>query len=265
MGIVVPTLGQRPSWLRDNLESLTRQGLPVDILVVSRTPIGTLLDRFVAEVQQEVCETPGLSAALQHGLSRLRNEYVSWLGDDDLLAPGSLKTALAALDRNPSAPFVYGRTRYINEQGDTIGLTRPTSLAARYARYGKDFIPQPGSLLRRSALQTVGDIDVSLRNAMDLDLLLRLQRVGKPVYVPVELSAYRLHPSSITMTKGNLDEGELVRRRHAGTLASRTYRLWRPLSRTIDKWVDRSFRYGPAPKPAPWRPGGRPYTLSSDA
>jgi hypothetical protein len=39
---------------------------------------------------------------------------VPWLGDDDLLEPGSLTATVAALDADAGAVVAYGSCRYID-------------------------------------------------------------------------------------------------------------------------------------------------------
>jgi len=252
-------MGTRPQWLRQTLLSIaSQQAAAVNIVVV--LPSGG--DASPAEgidsltVKRE--DRRGLSVAINSGMESAKAEYVTWLGDDDLLAPGSLRYSIVALQQHPCAPFSFGRTRYIDSAGATIGLARPSSMAARHLRYGKDFVPQPGSLIRRSAWNAVGGVDESLHNAMDLKLFLELCRLGRPVYLRREVSAYRLHSQSITLAKGASDESEAIRRSYQGRTAARTYAMWRPTLKEIDKWMDRMFRW--APSGSPELADGTPYT-----
>jgi glycosyltransferase involved in cell wall biosynthesis len=216
VGVVVPTLGDRPDWLSQTLESIRSQDYPeVRILLVApEDRLKGLAKRYGADFLLD--RAPGLSPALNAGWRALRREvdYWTWLGDDDLLAPGSLRYTSSALDRNPDAMFAYGRTRMIDAGGRSLCLTIPTGFAPIYARYGQDHIPQPGSLIRvRPYRDAENIVDESLRNAMDLDLFLRLARGGRKswAYVPKEVSAYRVHAGSITNNKGHEDESEKVR------------------------------------------------------
>lgn len=259
--VIVPTLATRKEWLRQCLTSIQRQSPTPRILIVtpSHADLSDVLARHPGAIWL-TDDTPGLSNAINTGLREVRTPLATWLGDDDLLAPNSIAIATQVLEDHPAASFVYGRTRYIDQSGKTLGYTRPSRLAAWYLKYGKDFVPQPGSLFRSVALEEVGGVDASLRNAMDLDMFIRLQSWGPAIYVPRELSAYRLHDSSITMTKGLSDEADLVRLRHQSPTAKRINRAVRPLTRQLDTWFDRSFRYAHAPKPPIWAAGGGPYT-----
>lgn len=250
--VVVPTLGERPDWLADTIRSIQcQQGVDLEIRVVCpRAEIE--IETVGAHPINVIVETqPGLSNAINRGFDDFNGRFCTWIGDDDLLAAGALKIAVERLIESPSSPYVYGRTRYIDETGKTIGVTRPGKLASKWLRYGKDFIPQPGSLLRASDLFRIGGLNVKLRNAMDLEMFIKLTRLGKPVYIPQELSCYRLHSESITVSKGGTDEAEDVRRTHQGRIAKSLYPMWRPAITIIDRIWDilnrRLFTGPPSP------------------
>jgi hypothetical protein len=238
--VVVPTLARRVQWLQRTLQSIRLQDHPrVNIDLVA--PVNSVTRQIAESCGARLIADPetGLSEALNTAW-RSRSEaatYWTWIGDDDLLAPGSVARSVKALDRNPAAAFSYGRTRIIDAHDNSLCLTVPTVLAPRYARWGQDNIPQPGSLLRCSALMgSERVVDPSLDNAMDLDLFLRLVGQGWSwEYLPVEVSAYRIHDGTITHNKGSLDESERVRMRYRGDLANRFVRSARPAIRIADR------------------------------
>lgn len=223
VGIVVPTLGKRPEWLRLCLRSITSQTEQANIVLVGPTSSDLEAIAELHGVKFLAEDRRGLSRAINSGWNLLSQEveYFTWLGDDDLLAPGSLKLTAETLRANPTASFVYGRTMYIDESGNTIYRSFPTRYAPTYLRFGQDYIPQPGSLLRVSAVDWSPLLDETLKNAMDLDLFLRLSEPGSDtwVYLPVELSAYRIHGEAITQQKGTADESDHVRDRYRSTCA----------------------------------------------
>ncbi|GEP47119.1 glycosyltransferase [Microbacterium saccharophilum] len=266
VGVVVPTLGERPAWLRQTLSSIrTQAGVTTKLVIVG--PASPTLVSMASEFQAShiVSGPRGLSTAINEGFDALLDQctFVTWLGDDDLLAPAALETLSQALAESPQARFGYGRTRYIDELGDTIHLSRPTRWAPLYMRIGKDYVPQPGSLLRASAIERRPVVDEGLRNAMDLELFLFLSEGGSHRwrYVPKELSAYRLHSASITATKGARDESMDVRRRYAHSPGRRLGLLVRPATRALEKVYDAYMwrtRFDSPPLVA-----GKPYTKPS--
>ncbi|WP_307212019.1 glycosyltransferase [Microbacterium testaceum] len=263
IGIVVPTMGERADWLRDCVASVASQLAPTDRIVMvgphSET-LRTIADQF--ELTALFRPARGLAAAINEGFEELAGcDYLTWLGDDDILAPGAIDVALSALEANPAANFVYGNTRYIDARGQSIYSAPATSLAPYYMRVGKDFVPQPGSLLRASALLAhQPPIDPMLRNAMDLDMFLRLSTAGRSswCYVNREVSAYRVHGGAITANKEGVDESAAVRARYLSSRSAPWLRLFRRPRLFVEKavvWIQ--WR---ACKPTVPRVNGVPYT-----
>ncbi|MDP9885840.1 GT2 family glycosyltransferase [Sinomonas atrocyanea] len=141
-------------------------------------------------------------------------EYFAWLGDDDILAPGSLAQMAEMMDAKPETTLALGRVRYITGDGCSKWVVRSGSWACWYSRIGRNFMGQPGSLMRRRAFEAVGGLDGSLKNAMDQDLFIRLSIQGPVAYVPIEVAAFRVHDGSISSRKGGNDERALVSARY---------------------------------------------------
>jgi hypothetical protein len=215
VGVIVPTMGDRIGFLKDCLASIARQG-GVYVVLVSPRPIAE-----VEGLYQKWISDPGigLSTAINLGEASLPNSvrYFSWLGDDDLLTDNSISLAASRLDKHPAAPFAFGRLEYIDIDGKVFWENIPGPAAVKLAHIGPNRIPQPGSLLRRWSFIAVQGVDEALRFAMDLDLFLKLQRLGKPVYVDFVLAKYRWHSESLSsgQSEKSLRESSSVRLRHA--------------------------------------------------
>lgn len=244
VGIVVPTLGTRTEWLDGALATIVGQtGADVRVIVVTPNfaQVNAIAQRHGVEVLHST--TPGLSAAVNEGWGELSDcEFLTWLGDDDLLAPGGVAASLDYLYKHPKAVATYGNVRYMDASGRTIFVTRPRQLAAAYLTWGKDLVPQPGSLVRRSALGETGALDTSLRYAMDLDLFLKLKVVGKVAYLDREVAAFRLHAGSITGSNNSSHEASEVRARYLGRRQGTFSNRSQPLFRMLDRVLYRALR-----------------------
>jgi glycosyltransferase involved in cell wall biosynthesis len=216
--LVVPTLGRRSDYLAETLASVRSQDEAVDLVVVV-PPAATDARELARSHGATLLDDPGsLSAAVNVGLAEAgpQHLYGNWIGDDDLLAPGSLRATSEALDTAPSAVVAYGHCAYIDEHGRHLWDSRAGWLARAVLPWGPDLIPQPGMLFRLADFRAVGGLDESLRFAMDLDLLLRLRRRGRFVDVGRTVSSFRWHSTSLTVSDrtSSLSESEQVKRRY---------------------------------------------------
>ena len=215
VGIVIPTMGTRLEYLRQSLASIRNAGdAYIHIVAPASAQLTSVLDRNSYDA---IVVDPGngLSAAIDAGLRSFPPsvEYINWLGDDDLLSEGSLKHALALLTDDPGVVLVYGGCEYIDGSGKSLWMNRSGEYAKYVMRCGPQLIPQPGSLFRRDAYEQVGGLDSRYKWAFDLDLLIRLSRVGKLKYTPRPLAKFRWHEGSLSVggRQGSVREASEIR------------------------------------------------------
>lgn len=228
--VVMATLGERPEFLNEALESITSQSVDADVVIVGpidSTVLKGASERFGADLTAD----PGsLPAAINLGIAEhgARYEFVTWLNDDDLLEPGALDRTRRALIDRPDASATYGFCRYIDGAGRQLWVNKAGKLAPWVLKWGPDLIPQPGSLIRRSSWEHVGGLDESYSLAFDLDLLLRLQKVGPLVDVGQIVSSFRWHADSLTVDDRtrNIAESERAKRAALGPWGRRSSWLW---------------------------------------
>lgn len=228
--LVVATLGRRNEYLRETLTSIRAQDEPVDVVMVAPegfADVAALAREFGAGLLPD----PGsLTRAINLGMGQVedRHAFVNWLNDDDLLEPGSLAATAGALDRDRSAVVAFGACRYIDARGRELWVSRAGPWAPRVLGWGPDLIPQPGMLIRADAWRTVGGLDESYRLAFDLDLLLRLRRLGRLVDTGAVVSAFRWHADSLTVDDRatNIAESERAKRAALGPWARRCAWMW---------------------------------------
>lgn len=214
--LIVPTLGKRLVFLRETLTSIRSQQVPTDIVVV--VPNAAIEARAIAaEFEAHIVDDPGsLPAAINLGVSSALADhaFVNWLNDDDLLEVNSLHSTISALERNPTAVVAFGACRYIDPKGHQIWVSNAGSFAPWILTWGPDLIPQPGMLIRAEAWRAVGGLDESYQFAFDLDLLLRLRKMGSFISVKEVVSSFRWHPDSLTVSdrRTNIMESERAKR-----------------------------------------------------
>lgn len=217
--MVIPTLGQRTDLLRQTLQSIASQKLILFDIVMIFPLKNKETFALAEEFHATMVDDPGsLSEALNVGIATAQewHEYIGWIGDDDLLSPESLSTATNALDKHPEAVLAFGYCDYIDDQGRRLFTSRAGRLAPWLMTWGPDLVPLPGIVFRHSSLQQAGGFDPNNKWSMDLDLLLRLRKIGKFINTKKVLASFRWHELSQTVANRPkvLQETEAVKRKY---------------------------------------------------
>lgn len=241
---IVPTLGTRNNFLREAIASIRCQDVAADIIIVTTSSAGEMEEIAGDFGARVVCDSGNLPSAINLGMSlgTSTHEFVTWLNDDDGLELGAFAAATQLLDANPQVVAAFGFCRYVDEVGRELWVSRAGRWAPRILSWGPDLIPQPGMLIRSSAWQTLGGLDQSYRLAFDLDLLLRLKRIGTLASTETVVSYFRWHAGSLTVNarETNLSESERARRASLGPRSQRWCWMWeRPMrvAVRIGVWV----------------------------
>lgn len=148
----------------------------------------------------------GPADAINHGFDIATGDYVAWLNADDAYAPGALLRAAGILEKNPKASFAFGRCPVINESD--VEIRRPITkfkefffpFHSRFMLQILNYVSQPATLFRKSALMAAGPLSLTFKAAWDYDLLLRLLHQGPSVRIPGKepTAFFRWTPSSIS-------------------------------------------------------------------
>lgn len=236
-GIVVPTLGDRPEYLKECIDSIRRNGDAY--LIVVRPKSRSTIDSSLVGLVDEIIDDPmgGLASAINCGILHLpsRIDYCTWLGDDDRLANNSLFKSSQILQNSEQIVCVFGQCQYIGPSSEPVWLNKSGKWAVPLMRVGPQLIPQPGSLFRRSSFVKVGMLDETLKWAFDLDLLLKLQREGRFKFLAEPVADFRWHPGSLTVGSraGSVREASRVRKSHLPRPLSFVSFLWEPIMRQL--------------------------------
>jgi GT2 family glycosyltransferase len=203
VGVVVPTIGERPQYLESTLKSIREAGESFIVLVgrkgfdASSYQKAGLVDLYADEVETSVPNK------INQGFRALPEsiEYITWIGDDDLLSPEALDIAVQALEKPEKPVLVYGHCQYIDSDGNDVLVKRSGSWAVPLLRFGPQLIPQPSAFFRRDAFEKVGGLSDRFQFAFDFDLFLKLTNLGKAVFINRVLSSHRWHATSLTYSR----------------------------------------------------------------
>ncbi len=147
----------------------------------------------------------GPADALNKGFAISTGDYVCWLNSDDFYYPRALERAVAALEAKPSKAFCFGHCPIVNENGHEFRrwvtffkeIWYPVS--SRPVIRTLNYISQPATLIRRSALKKAGFLRTDLHAAWDYDLILRLWRQGGALRLGrPAMACFRWTPHSIS-------------------------------------------------------------------
>jgi hypothetical protein len=230
VGIVVPTIGQRPEYLPLALKSIREAGNAYVLLVGNKGFDATsfldsgLIDKYLDE------EDAGLAAKINFGFRALPEQiqYINWLGDDDLLTKGSLEVALDRITQQDQPVLVYGGCEYIDSTGNFLFTNKSGTWAVPLLRFGPQLIPQPGALYRRDAFEKIGGLSQEFGWAFDFELFLSLTKMGKAVFVTKVLAKFRWHPGSLSVSRRaeSVREASKVRVSHLPRILKPVSFIW---------------------------------------
>jgi glycosyltransferase involved in cell wall biosynthesis len=203
--LVTPSMNQG-RFLEAAIRSVLLQGYPnLEYMVIdggSEDVTRDILTRYDEHLAYwEISPDRGQSDAINKGWRRASGTYLWWLNADDMLAPLSLMETVGYLERHPEADLVYGHLDILDEDGNVRAkqLHRPFDLEAYIVDYR--ILPQPGALMRRDTLDSVGFLDDRLHYILDRDYYTRLALAGHRMdFHPRVLARLRVHPAAKTQT-----------------------------------------------------------------
>ncbi|WP_179875588.1 glycosyltransferase family 2 protein [Sinorhizobium sp. BJ1] len=142
----------------------------------------------------------GLHASFNEGIDWASADYLIILHADDLSAPGALKRAMECLDRHPNVAMTCGGTVRYGEEIRTAALVphwrleTGESFIAQRCRTAHNTVACCSVIVRTSAQKAAGHYDERLSFAPDLEMWLRLARVGDVAHTGAVQGFVRVHP-----------------------------------------------------------------------
>lgn len=216
ISIIIPTYNSA-AYIAQAVESVLAQGYaPFELIVVddgSTDKTESVLAPYLDKINYIRQENSGSAAARNRGLLLAQHEFVLFLDADDALLSGKLRQQGAFLQLRPSLGFVSSGWQQIDEAGKILRTVEPWHAAPKLdlASWLQYKPVQLGAILfRRVWLDRVGGLDEELRQAHDVDLMLRLSLAGCPgdwLYKPT--LQYRQHQGS-TMRRSVATQADSV-------------------------------------------------------
>lgn len=234
------------------------------------------LQAFAADPRvrlQRNAQNLGMSGNWNHVIALSRGRYVRLMGGDDLVDGDSLLRHARILEREPHVSFVASPLSiHVGDEGVFMwrasfgreGRYTHEELVSRCAAAGGNAIGEPVAVtMRRECFDRAGGFLPAYRYATDLDMWLRLARLGPMYFDPEPAGAFRVHQRQVSARSSRLNATELglifaehgrpLRKRDRVKVHARTaarFAFMRTLAsetgRRLVTGVARALRRGPA-------------------
>lgn len=164
----------------------------------------------------------GQTSAINEGLRAAKGEILAWMNSDDYYMPGVFENAAYVFANDSELDFLYGDSLKIFENGRPPKIEprpRPDetleSLRTRGNSFGFNFFS-------KKIIGQVGYLDESFRYCMDLELWMRIFKVGKTKYLPETIGAFRMWGGSKTTTQQQkfAEERRRISKMYGGNIIS---------------------------------------------
>lgn len=215
VSVVMPVYN-RSQALRRTVDSVLAQTLPdwelhlVDDGSTDDTPAvaESYTDPRVHYIRQP---NRGHSAARNTGLARARGEFIAFLDHDDRWRPGKLRSQVDHLRQHPETTLVYAQWARMDESGKLHGegvshiVQGP---AERDLLIRHNFVQSMSlPMMRTEMVRRLGGFRAEMDICDDLDLFIRLARLGPFGFIPETLLDYNM--GSVGQQSRNITRGIL--------------------------------------------------------
>ena len=200
---VIITAYNHRQYILDALDSVFAQSYKdIEVIVVDDGSIddtAIILERHIknCDIRYIFQENQGVAAARNRGASLAHGEYLAFLDDDDKWPEDKLEWQVAVMDAANTVVVggAHDRDRHIllnRSAGVNDYRTLPTNAFFKSNPFGS-----PGqTLIRRTAFETVGGFDKEIWGVDDLDIWIRLSRIGEVRKYSKLALFYRVHTSN---------------------------------------------------------------------
>jgi glycosyltransferase involved in cell wall biosynthesis len=222
VSLIIPIHG-KGLYLADTLKSVEMigyQNLEV-LLVLDRA------DQKAREMAVNFCNkrgnrfilesiNPGISEALNLGIERATGIYIARLDSDDMISPDRISKQVMELDTKTDLVLVGTQMLIIDNFNSPIRYTcyPIKDRSIKNLMQIRNCIGHPTVMLRKESVEKVGGYRSEFNGAEDLDMWLRLSRLGKFMNINSALTSYRISDNQVTNSlkkqPGELEERVLI-------------------------------------------------------
>ncbi len=168
------------------IESVLCQDYPnVEHILVdggSRDGTAEILRQYDDRVALWISEPDkGIYDAWNKAVKEARGEWICFVGVDDELLPGAVRSYMDLAARHPGAEYLSSRIHVIHPSGYVKLLGGPWN----WPKFSRHMCtPHVGAMHRRSLFERLGEFDITYRIVADYELLLRARGTLQAAYMP---------------------------------------------------------------------------------
>ena len=228
VSVIIPVYGHA-EYVLDSLDSVFAQSYTdFEVIVINDgSPDATesILEPYISSGKiKYVCqENKGVSTARNHGLALASGEFIAFLDDDDIWPSSKLEVHVEQIG-NCDAVVVGGSSHgFIDiDNADEVAFDPHKFELLNTINFflGNPFTSPGQVIIRKSALDVVGGFDEAIWGVDDLDLWIRLSRIGEIRQYEYMALHYRVHDANASLDLEKMARNtELVIRKNLLLLA----------------------------------------------
>ena len=211
VSVVIPAYNAQ-RYLFEAMESVLTQTfrnfecIVVDDGSTDRTP--QIIDSLAAQdprVRRMTIPHGGIVKALNAGLQVARADYIARTDSDDVCTPARFEKQVRYLDDHPECILLGTKATLIDPYSATLWDVEVKSdheaIEAELLNGNGWAVIHPSVMMRKAAVLEVGGYRAEYEWVEDLDLFLRMARIGRMANLQDSLLRYRQHYGSVNRTK----------------------------------------------------------------
>jgi len=196
VSIITPSFNKAP-YIEETIQSVCNQTYtPIEHIVIDGgSTDGTLsiLEKYPGTLIWKSEPDQGQSDAINKGWRMAHGDIIAFLNADDTYLPDAVQIAVDHFLHHPETGMIYGDGILTDENGRFLANFTAGEFNLENLIYCRDNILQPAVFLRKSVFESIGELDVNLHLAMDLDYWIRIGLRYPVAYIPQPLAVAKIY------------------------------------------------------------------------
>jgi glycosyltransferase involved in cell wall biosynthesis len=200
-------------FLQRTIESILNQDYrDIEYIVVdpgSRDGSREVINKYASRLSATIFEPDqGPADGLNKGFAISTGSILGFLNSDDVLYPGAVSAAVRYLIDHSGVDVVSGHAKVIDPNDRLLRRAYSDRMSLTRYIYGGIALIQPSTFFRRTAFMRTSGFNARNRVSWDGELFFEMAKAGCQFALSDDIwSGYRLHATSITVTKKSDREG----------------------------------------------------------